>query len=118
MGLISHWLKWAFFSNVVELIYIFRGSIPNFLILLFSQSCFKYYSSDDISKDCDGMDEQCRYDGVVLLYNKMLQANPEMLINIQVGSLIITSVYYICFLQMVCRGGKPDLLRLLPQCLL
>lgn len=104
MGLISHWLKWAFFSNVVELIYIFRGSIPNFLILLFSQSCFKYYSSDDISKDCDGMDEQCRYDGVVLLYNKMLQANPETLRNIQVVTLIITSNYYLFLTDGVQRG--------------
>ncbi len=26
----------------------------------FLQSCFKYYMSDDISKDEDGMDEQCR----------------------------------------------------------
>ncbi len=24
------------------------------------QSCFKYYMSDDINKDEDGMDEQCR----------------------------------------------------------
>lgn len=26
----------------------------------FLQSCFKYYMSDDISKDDEGMDEQCR----------------------------------------------------------
>ncbi len=26
----------------------------------FLQSCFKYYMSDDINKDEDGMDEQCR----------------------------------------------------------
>ncbi|CAB1352712.1 unnamed protein product [Coregonus sp. 'balchen'] len=31
------------------------------LKVLICKSCFKYYSSDDISKDCDGMDEQCRW---------------------------------------------------------
>ena len=25
------------------------------------QSCFRYYMSDDISKDADGTDAQCRY---------------------------------------------------------
>lgn len=25
------------------------------------QSCYNYYTSDDINKDSDGMDEQCRY---------------------------------------------------------
>lgn len=25
------------------------------------QSCYKYYTSDDINRDSDGMDEQCRY---------------------------------------------------------
>jgi len=32
------------------------------IIVFVLKSCFKYYSSDDISKDSDGMDEQCRYD--------------------------------------------------------
>ena len=32
-----------------------------FLYVFVLKSCFKYYSSDDISKDVDGMDEQCRY---------------------------------------------------------
>ncbi|XP_029924260.1 transcriptional regulator ATRX-like isoform X2 [Myripristis murdjan] len=31
------------------------------LKVLICKSCFKYYSSDDISKDGDGMDEQCRW---------------------------------------------------------
>ncbi|XP_056449561.1 transcriptional regulator ATRX-like [Gadus chalcogrammus] len=31
------------------------------LRVLICKSCFKYYSSDDISKDGDGMDEQCRW---------------------------------------------------------
>ncbi|KAK0152944.1 Transcriptional regulator ATRX [Merluccius polli] len=31
------------------------------LKVLVCKSCFKYYSSDDISKDVDGMDEQCRW---------------------------------------------------------
>uniref|UniRef100_A0A672JKB3 DNA helicase n=1 Tax=Salarias fasciatus TaxID=181472 RepID=A0A672JKB3_SALFA len=31
------------------------------LKVLICKSCFKYYLSDDISKDCDGMDEQCRW---------------------------------------------------------
>ncbi|KAJ8254892.1 hypothetical protein GJAV_G00198530 [Gymnothorax javanicus] len=31
------------------------------LKVLICKSCFKYYSSDDISKDADGMDEQCRW---------------------------------------------------------
>ncbi|KAM3869276.1 transcriptional regulator ATRX-like [Diretmus argenteus] len=33
------------------------------LKVLICKSCFKYYSSDDISKDGDGMDEQCRWCG-------------------------------------------------------
>ncbi|XP_019719517.1 transcriptional regulator ATRX-like [Hippocampus comes] len=31
------------------------------LKVLICKSCYKYYSSDDISKDGDGMDEQCRW---------------------------------------------------------
>ncbi|XP_063046191.1 transcriptional regulator ATRX isoform X2 [Engraulis encrasicolus] len=31
------------------------------LKVLMCKSCFKYYSSDDIGKDADGMDEQCRW---------------------------------------------------------
>uniref|UniRef100_A0A3Q0S4A8 DNA helicase n=1 Tax=Amphilophus citrinellus TaxID=61819 RepID=A0A3Q0S4A8_AMPCI len=31
------------------------------LKVLICKSCYNYYSSDDISKDCDGMDEQCRW---------------------------------------------------------
>uniref|UniRef100_A0A8C9VQW2 DNA helicase n=1 Tax=Scleropages formosus TaxID=113540 RepID=A0A8C9VQW2_SCLFO len=31
------------------------------LKVLICKSCFKYYMSDDISKDADGMDEQCRW---------------------------------------------------------
>ncbi|XP_033833701.1 transcriptional regulator ATRX-like [Periophthalmus magnuspinnatus] len=31
------------------------------LKVLICKSCYKYYSSDDISKDADGMDEQCRW---------------------------------------------------------
>ncbi|XP_053486301.1 transcriptional regulator ATRX isoform X1 [Ictalurus furcatus] len=31
------------------------------LKVLLCKSCFKYYTSDDISKDDDGMDEQCRW---------------------------------------------------------
>ncbi|XP_077448289.1 ATRX chromatin remodeler, like isoform X2 [Stigmatopora argus] len=31
------------------------------LQVLICKSCYKYYSSDDISKDGDGMDEQCRW---------------------------------------------------------
>ncbi|XP_048839598.1 transcriptional regulator ATRX-like isoform X2 [Brienomyrus brachyistius] len=31
------------------------------LKVLMCKSCFKYYMSDDISKDADGMDEQCRW---------------------------------------------------------
>ncbi|KAM6970657.1 transcriptional regulator ATRX-like [Aplochiton taeniatus] len=31
------------------------------LKVLLCKPCFKYYSSDDISKDGDGMDEQCRW---------------------------------------------------------
>ncbi|XP_027010347.2 transcriptional regulator ATRX isoform X1 [Tachysurus fulvidraco] len=31
------------------------------LKVLLCKSCFKYYMSDDISKDDDGMDEQCRW---------------------------------------------------------
>ncbi|KAI1898932.1 hypothetical protein AGOR_G00077480 [Albula goreensis] len=31
------------------------------LKVLICRSCFKFYSSDDISKDADGMDEQCRW---------------------------------------------------------
>nr|XP_057943156.1 transcriptional regulator ATRX-like isoform X2 [Doryrhamphus excisus] len=31
------------------------------LKVLICKSCYKYYSSDDISKDSDGMDEQCRW---------------------------------------------------------
>ncbi|KAJ8372578.1 hypothetical protein AAFF_G00281220 [Aldrovandia affinis] len=31
------------------------------LKVLICKSCFKFYSSDDISKDADGMDEQCRW---------------------------------------------------------
>ncbi|KAJ7310539.1 hypothetical protein JRQ81_007464 [Phrynocephalus forsythii] len=31
------------------------------LKVLICKSCFKYYMSDDISKDVDGMDEQCRW---------------------------------------------------------
>lgn len=30
-------------------------------LFAFLQNCFKYYMSDDISKDSEGMDEQCRY---------------------------------------------------------
>lgn len=48
------------------LIYLLsKLSITLPLNVLFFQSCYKYYSSDDISKDGDGMDEQCRLD---LLY--------------------------------------------------
>ncbi|XP_034060105.1 transcriptional regulator ATRX-like [Gymnodraco acuticeps] len=36
----------------------FRHPVLNVLIC---KSCYKYYSSDDISKDGDGMDEQCRW---------------------------------------------------------
>lgn len=32
----------------------------NEMYFYFNQSCYKYYLSDDISKDGDGMDEQCR----------------------------------------------------------
>ncbi|KAK7922667.1 hypothetical protein WMY93_009569 [Mugilogobius chulae] len=31
------------------------------LKVLICKSCYKYYSSDDISRDADGMDEQCRW---------------------------------------------------------
>ncbi|KAG5264031.1 hypothetical protein AALO_G00271380 [Alosa alosa] len=31
------------------------------LKVLICKSCYKYYMSDDISKDADGMDEQCRW---------------------------------------------------------
>ncbi|CAJ1058042.1 transcriptional regulator ATRX isoform X1 [Xyrichtys novacula] len=31
------------------------------LKVLICRSCFKYYTSDDINKDSDGMDEQCRW---------------------------------------------------------
>uniref|UniRef100_A0A673C5N5 DNA helicase n=1 Tax=Sphaeramia orbicularis TaxID=375764 RepID=A0A673C5N5_9TELE len=31
------------------------------LKVLICKSCFKYYTSDDISRDSDGMDEQCRW---------------------------------------------------------
>ncbi|KAG7517217.1 transcriptional regulator ATRX [Solea senegalensis] len=31
------------------------------LKVLICKSCYKYYTSDDISKDSDGMDEQCRW---------------------------------------------------------
>ncbi|KAL2077588.1 hypothetical protein ACEWY4_027092 [Coilia grayii] len=31
------------------------------LKVLICKSCFRYYTSDDISKDADGMDEQCRW---------------------------------------------------------
>ncbi len=35
-------------------------------LFAFLQNCFKYYMSDDISKDSEGMDEQCRYmDGII-----------------------------------------------------
>ncbi|KAK1882222.1 Transcriptional regulator ATRX [Dissostichus eleginoides] len=36
----------------------YRHPVLNVLIC---KSCYKYYSSDDISKDGDGMDEQCRW---------------------------------------------------------
>ncbi len=35
-------------------------------LFAFFQNCFKYYMSDDISKDSEEMDEQCRYmDGMI-----------------------------------------------------
>lgn len=35
-------------------------------LFAFLQNCFKYYMSDDISKDSEEMDEQCRYmDGMI-----------------------------------------------------
>ncbi len=35
-------------------------------LFAFLQNCFKYYMSDDISKDSEEMDEQCRYmDGII-----------------------------------------------------
>uniref|UniRef100_A0A672MGD7 DNA helicase n=1 Tax=Sinocyclocheilus grahami TaxID=75366 RepID=A0A672MGD7_SINGR len=37
---------------------IYRHPMLNVLIC---KSCFKYYMSDDISKDSEGMDEQCRW---------------------------------------------------------
>uniref|UniRef100_A0A803SQL8 DNA helicase n=1 Tax=Anolis carolinensis TaxID=28377 RepID=A0A803SQL8_ANOCA len=37
---------------------IYRHPTLNVLIC---KSCFKYYMSDDISRDADGMDEQCRW---------------------------------------------------------
>lgn len=40
----------------------------------FSQSCYKYYTSDDINRDSDGMDEQCRYDLRPLLHQCHLQS--------------------------------------------
>lgn len=55
---------------------LFLHSLCNLLItyVLYSQSCFKYYSSDDISKDGDGMDEQCRYDSCILYFNENIRS--------------------------------------------
>ncbi|XP_031712833.1 ATRX chromatin remodeler, like isoform X2 [Anarrhichthys ocellatus] len=45
---VNHFQKDSFFRHPV-------------LKVLICKSCYKYYSSDDISKDGDGMDEQCRW---------------------------------------------------------
>ncbi|KAG7464913.1 hypothetical protein MATL_G00170740 [Megalops atlanticus] len=45
---VNHFQRDSFFQHPV-------------LKVLICKSCFKYYSSDDISKDADGMDEQCRW---------------------------------------------------------
>ncbi|KAI1902701.1 hypothetical protein AGOR_G00018720 [Albula goreensis] len=45
---VNHFQKDSFFQHPV-------------LKVLICKSCFKYYMSDDISKDVDGMDEQCRW---------------------------------------------------------
>ncbi|KAJ8266440.1 hypothetical protein GJAV_G00130440 [Gymnothorax javanicus] len=45
---VNHFQKDSFYQHPV-------------LKVLICKSCFKYYMSDDISKDADGMDEQCRW---------------------------------------------------------
>nr|XP_015206553.1 PREDICTED: transcriptional regulator ATRX [Lepisosteus oculatus] len=45
---VNHFQKDSFFQHPV-------------LKVLVCKACFKYYMSDDISKDADGMDEQCRW---------------------------------------------------------
>lgn len=40
------------------------------LIKMSPQACYKYYLSDDISKDNEGMDEQCRYNLFILIVIK------------------------------------------------
>lgn len=37
-----------------------RHSKKLLVLSLYLQTCYKYYMSDDISRDSDGMDEQCR----------------------------------------------------------
>ncbi|KAG7484166.1 hypothetical protein MATL_G00046260 [Megalops atlanticus] len=45
---VNHFQKDSFYQHPVLKVLICKG-------------CFKYYMSDDISKDVDGMDEQCRW---------------------------------------------------------
>ena len=54
------------FTNVLH-VYNEFSLLPFFFYVLmikffplFLQLCYKYYTSDDISRDSDGMDEQCR----------------------------------------------------------
>lgn len=57
-------LRWTFhiFSSYYYKFYHFHYFFFKYLrSFLFLQSCYKYYTSDDISRDSDGMDEQCRY---------------------------------------------------------